>query len=497
MLNKKKITLGIDLGTTYSLVSSFFNNKIKILTDTKGRFLLPSIASYNKLKSIIGWKLFKKKYKFYNILTSIKRIIGINIDDINIKFYNNFLYSLKSINKNIFINTNIGLINIINVYIDILKTLKIRSEYILNINNIKDVVITVPAYFNNEQINITKDAANLSNLNLLKLLNEPTSAAIAYGVYKKINGLIAVYDLGGGTFDISILKIDYNGFYEVLAIGGNNYLGGDDIDFLIVSWLIKKLNLKNVNNKIIIKKLKSLAIKIKLKLTYQKKFIINYNKYQIEIYKKDLENIIEPLINYTLLICYETIKNINIKVLDIKNVILVGGSTRIPFIKNKIQSFFKCNLLNNINPDKVVSIGAAIHANEIIKNKYKKVLLLDVIPISLGIETIGGVVEKIIYRNTKIPISCTKEFTTFKDNQTTMSIKIIQGENNLVSKCKCLSKFILTNIPPLPSGKIKIFINFKIDHNGLLNVKIQEKSTGIKKEIKIYNLYKNRLLNYK
>ncbi|UDG80328.1 Hsp70 family protein [Candidatus Annandia pinicola] len=484
----KNITLGIDLGTTYSLVSSIVDNKIKILTDTKGRFLLPSIVLYNKNKTIVGWKLLNKYYQYQeNILKSVKRIIGI---DFKKKKYDNFLYSLKLINKNYFINTNIGLINPINVYIDILKILKIRAKYIFKTKYIKGIVVTVPAYFNHEQRNITKNAVNISNLKLLKLLNEPTAAAIAYGVYTKINGLIAVYDLGGGTFDISILKINYNGFFEVLATGGDNYLGGDDIDLLIIYWLIKKLNIKNINKKKIKYELKILAIKIKIKLTYQNKIIINYNKKNIEINRNDLELIIYPLIKHTLLICYETIKSINVKIINIKKVILVGGSTRIPLIKNKIQKFFKCDILNNINPDKVVSIGAAINANEIINKNYKKNLLLDVIPLSLGIETIGGVVEKIIPRNTKIPVSCTKEFTTFKDNQTTMKINIVQGESDLISNCKHLAKFILTDIPSLPSGIARIFINFKINHNGLLFVKAKEKSTGIKKEIKIYDLYK-------
>lgn len=484
----KNITLGIDLGTTYSLVSSVINDKIKILTDTRGRFLLPSIVLYDKYKTIVGWKLLNKYYQYKdNILKSVKRIIGL---DFNERLSNDFSYPLKSINKKCFISTNIGLIDPINVYIDILKILKIRAQYILKTKDIKGVVVTIPAYFNHEQRNITKNAVNISGLKLLKLLNEPTAAAIAYGSYTKINGLIAVYDLGGGTFDISILKINYNGVFEVLATGGNSYLGGDDIDLLIMDWLIKSLNIKNTNKKKIKYKLKMLALKIKIKLTYQNEIIINYNKYKIKINRKELELVIEPLIKHTLLICHKTMKSINIKTINIKKVILVGGSTRIPLIKNKIQEFFKCDILNNISPDKVVSIGAAIHANEIINKNYKKNLLLDVVPLSLGIETIGGMVDKIIPRNTKIPVSLTKIFTTLMDFQTTMYINIVQGESDLISECKHLAKFVLEDIPSLPYGMAIVSIKFEIDHNGLLTVTAKEKNSGIKKKIKIYDLYK-------
>lgn len=484
--DQKYFTAGIDLGTTNSVIATIQNKNIKIISNKEGEKLTPSIVHFTKEKKIIVGTNAKKKLEKdpLNTITSIKRLIGITTNKIK-KLYPNIPYNLTNNKKNFpIINTTIGYLSPIQISSEILKSLKKSAEAQLN-KTLKKVVISVPAYFDEIQRKQIKQSAKLANLEVLRLINEPTAAALAYGLNKKNKkGIIAVYDLGGGTFDISILKLNKEVF-EVLSTSGSTQIGGDDFDNLIEKWIYKKLsiNTKDIKMK---RKILNIANKAKISLTKNHKTTISVNNTKIILSREDLNALIYPLIKKTLLITKQALNDAQIKIKNISEIILVGGSTKIPIIIKEIENFFKRNILTSINPEKIVAIGAAMQANILYGNKNSsKILLLDITPLSLGIETLGGEVEIIIPRNSTLPIIKTKKFTTFKHEQSFMTFNIIQGESKKANMCRSLGKFALNNIPKMPAGKIIILVTFQMDSNGILTVSAKEETTGIKSLIKL------------
>ncbi|XQV06455.1 Fe-S protein assembly chaperone HscA [Buchnera aphidicola (Pterocomma populeum)] len=483
--NSKRLTLGIDLGTTYSLVSTVDKKAIVLPLNKNKNFLLPSIVHYQKNNILVGWDAYKKTIKDpINTISSVKRLIGRSIDFVKNNF-SSLPYIIKE-NKDggIEFHTHFGTVTPIDVSSEILKFLK-KQVYSLFFQKIDATIITVPAYFNNDQRIATKKSASLAKINLMRLLNEPTAAAIAYGLESNKKGIIAVYDLGGGTFDISILKLK-KGIFEVLATGGDSNLGGDDFDCALAQYIYKKSQVKNEYNIFSQSILLDIAKKTKLQLTKYNIVPVQFCNWKGYISRDEFDKIITYFIKKTLFICSNILQDIDLKIESIQEVIMVGGSTRIPLVYKEVLHFFKKIPLNSINPDQVVALGAAMQINMLMKNNnINKTILLDVVPISLGIEVMGGFVEKIIYRNTAIPISKTKEFTTFQDGQTSILIHILQGEKELVKDCVSLSRFILKNLPSKKAGIIRILVTFEIDAEGLINITALEKLSGIEKKVNI------------